>query len=442
MASSEQRDENISYLSRRYFVIIFTTALVVRIVCMVFLHSWDIPSRWDFGWEIGKLGRSLAEGHGFTFYGDAPTAKFPPIYPLLVGGSFAIFGAYSKAAAVILFLFQSICAAFTAIFLAVLGNRFLGRKVGITAGIIWAFYPTSILYSVKFIWYSELVVMLVLLLITIASKPKSFLLFYRVACLGGLSGLIVLTDSTMMIYPVLLLLWIMYACKLTLKEWIFNGVIWFIVFAVFVSLWGIRNYLVLGTPGILKSNFGLELFFGNNPYSTGGGIDKERYQALDALDQEESDYYRKQSEHAYYGYLQKKALEWIQHNPFKFLKLSAKRVWFFWGKFPSSGPGPWKRHTWMQLVWYAPVALLALYGIWYCIGRRWDLIPIWLFLLVYPLPFYITHVQLYRYRYPVEPFLVLLAAIPLTIWFTRCWGPIKKETIKNINRLFGCLALA
>ncbi len=393
---------------------------------MVVLQSWEFYDQWQFGWEIGKLGRSLASGLGISFR-NIPSAKFPPVYPLIVGGVFAVFGIYSTASAVILFLLQSIFSAFTAVFLTILGSRFFGRKEGIIAGFIWAFYPTSILYSVKFVWYSELVVMLVLLQIIIASRPKPFQLFTRVACLGGLSGLIVMTDSTMTIYPVLLLLWMMYVSKLTLKKWILSGIIWFIAFGICVSPWGIRNYLVVGSPSILKSNFGLELFLGNNPYSTGGGIDKERYQALDALDQEESDYYRKQSEHAYFGYLQTKAIEWIRLNPVKFLQLTAKRFWFYWGKFPSSGPPPLNNRTWELLILYAPIALFALYGIRYCIRRRWNLVPVWLFLLVYPLPFYITHVQLHRYRYPVEAFLVLLAANPLAICFTRCWSRLRKK---------------
>ena len=79
----------------------------------------------------------------------------------------------------------------------------------------------------------------------------------------------------------------------------------------------------------------------------------------------------------------------------------------------------WSRYSGVQLVWYAPIALLALYGLWHSVRRRWDFTPLWLFLLVYPLPYYVTHVQQYRYRYPVEPFLVLLAAIPVTMCYVR-----------------------
>ena len=388
---------------------------------MIILRSWGFPNEWEFGQEIGHIGKSLADGHGFATM-NVPTAKFTPVYPLLVGGAFVIFGVYSKAAAVILFLFQSIFAAVTAVCLAVLGSRFLGRKEGIMAGFMWAFYPGSIFYSVEAIWYSELAVMLLLVLITIAATTKPVHLSGRVASLGGLSGLLVLTDSSMTIYPALLLLWILYIWEIRFWKWIGLAVICVIAAGVVVSPWGIRNWLVLRTPGILKSNFGLELFFGNNPYSSGGGIDKEREQALAALNQEEHAYQRGQSEYVYFGYLQNKALEWIRRHPLRFLQLTAKRFWYFWGKFPSIGPDRWRRVSRLHLVWYAPLAVLALYGFWYIIPCRRHLAPLWLFLVVYPLPYYITHVQLYRYRYPVEPFIVLLAAVPLTVWVGRCWS--------------------
>lgn len=391
----------------------------MRVLCVVVLRSWRFPDQWSFGYEIGYLGRSLVEGHGFSLMGT-PSAKFPPVYPLLVAAAFATLGIYSIPAAVALLLFQSVCAALTAVCLITVGSRFFGRKEGIIAGLIWAVYPGSVADSVG-IWYSELSIMLVLLLIIIADS-KQFPLALRVVCLGGLSGLLAITDPTMLVYSVLLFLWMLHRCKLT-RGWIRLAVVWTITAGVIASPWAVHNWLVLGTPTVIKPSFGLELFFGNNPHSTGGEIERERQQALAALNQEERAYYEGLSENAYFDYLGKKALDWIRMHPKEFVQLSAKRLWYFWGKFPSSGPEMWYRYHQVQLVWYVPIALLAVYGFWHSIRRRRDFVPIWLFLLVYPIPYYVTHVQQYRYRYAVEPFLVLLAAIPVTIWFVHMEKP-------------------
>jgi hypothetical protein len=271
------------------------------------------------------------------------------------------------------------------------------------------------------VWYSELSIMLVLLFALVAFSVDRLPLLLLVVLLGGLCGLLLVTDSTMMVYCGLVFLWVLYQRKVRLGKAVGLALIWASIVGIVVSPWALRNWLVLDTPGIVKSNFALELFLGNNPYSSGGGVDSERHQAFNALNQEELSYYRELSEYAYYGYLGKEALEWMRTHPLRFVLLCAKRVWHFWGKFPSSGPGVWSSYSWFQLIWYVPTFLLASYGAWCGIRRRWNLAPVWLFLLVYPLPYYLTHVQLYRYRYPVEPFVVLLAALPLAVWLNRFW---------------------
>jgi hypothetical protein len=413
---------------RRYWVVclllIFAAAFIVRIVCMLFLRSWNFSSHsnfishWMFGEELGVIGQALMDGRGFTL-NNLPTAEFPPVYPFLIGGLFYVFGAYSTTTAVILFLFQSTCAAVTAICLTVIGSHLFNKKVGIIAGLAWAFYPSSLYFSVKIIWYSELELMLIFLIIAIATSQKSKSFFPKVAFLGGLSGLLILTDSAMMIYTALLLFWMLVLWKVGPKKLIGLAIIWGLGVGVVLMPWAIRNWMVLGAPEVLKSSFGVNLCLGNNPYSSGGTIDEERKLALAALNQDEYDYYKAQPERVFFGYLQDKAVEWIRMHPKRFVELTVIRFWQFWGKFPSGGPDTWQSRSWLHLVWYTPCAVLALFGLWYAFRRRLQTTPIWLFLLVYPLPYYVTHVQHYRYRYPVEPFLVLLAAISLSIWFER-----------------------
>ncbi len=401
-----------SPLSGKFLVWIFVTALSVRVAFMVMLQSWEFPSEKDFGHEMGYIGQWLANGNGFTLDGNSPTAKFPPFYPLVVAGFFTVFGAYSKAAAVGLLLFQSVCAGVSAVCLAILGNRLLGRTAGLIAGFLWAFYPTSLFYSAIHIWYSELAVMLVLLAITIAVTGKHPPTIRRVAFFGGLSGLIVLVDSTMGLYLPLLLLWMLFAWEVKLSRLVVLVIVWGVTAGVVVSPWMIRNSLVLESPRVVKSNLGEALFTGNNPFSSGENDRTEIKQAFAALDQEELKYYKSQSELVYNGYLRNKALEWIRAHPLRFFHLTAQRISYFWVRIPNLG---WK--SWVHLAYFGPLVFLAVYGLWHGLRRRWHLVPVGLFLVVYPLPYYVTFLRHGRYIYPVEPLVVLLAAIPLAIWF-------------------------
>jgi hypothetical protein len=134
--------------------------------------------------------------------------------------------------------------------------------------------------------------------------------------------------------------------------------------------------------------------------------------------------HREQSEVAYNRYLLSKALERIVKNPILFLAATALRFVQFWLVNPRVGS-----ETFLRLAYFGPFLLLAFYGI-YCIRKRhWQLAPIFLFLLVYPLPFYVIHVDRGRYTYPVEPFVLLLAAAAVAVWYARI---VRRSLTANI----------
>jgi hypothetical protein len=278
------------------------------------------------------------------------------------------------------------------------------------AGWAWVFYPTSIFYSVVRIWYSELAMLLILLVIIIAVTTQYPPSFGRIALLGALSGLTVLTDSTMALYLPFLFLWILVAWRVHSSRLIVSVTVWGVAAGIVASPWMIRNWLVLGSPMLLKANFGMELFIGNVP---GASITDMR-QKFAALQEKDPDSGNGWSEIAYYRYLQNKALEWIQEHPLSFLSLTARRIFHFWLLNPAQG---WESR--LRLIFFSPLIVLALCGVRHAGGRRWQLAPLWLFLLIYPMPYYLAHVNHGRYSYPVEPLVLLLAASFIAIWFTR-----------------------
>ena len=73
---------------------------------MTLAHTYPAFARtedhFQFGWEMGRVGRALATGYGFSdpFDGHTgPTAWNPPLYPLLIGAVFRIFGVYTQLSA-------------------------------------------------------------------------------------------------------------------------------------------------------------------------------------------------------------------------------------------------------------------------------------------------------------------------------------------------------
>src|SRR3954470_19702278 len=79
---------------RHSLFVIFLVALFLRLAVITIGHTYRITPRRDhfqFGWEIGRIARSLAMGHGFSSPTDlpsGPSAWAPPVYPYVLAGIF------------------------------------------------------------------------------------------------------------------------------------------------------------------------------------------------------------------------------------------------------------------------------------------------------------------------------------------------------------------
>src|SRR5437867_10185904 len=74
-------------LKRRPYILMVLAALVIRLAVMGFLYPEQLdPDRdhWRFGYETGRIARSIALGQGFSsplFANTGPTAWMTPVYP-------------------------------------------------------------------------------------------------------------------------------------------------------------------------------------------------------------------------------------------------------------------------------------------------------------------------------------------------------------------------
>src|SRR5882724_10509956 len=95
------------------------TAFLLRLAVIMIGHSYRITPRRDhfqFGWEMGRIARSIALGQGFsspTDFSTGPTAWAPPLYPYLLTGIFKVLGVYSSGSAAVILAINSIFSALT-----------------------------------------------------------------------------------------------------------------------------------------------------------------------------------------------------------------------------------------------------------------------------------------------------------------------------------------
>ena len=88
---------------RHSILFIVFVALLLRLAVITIGHTYRITPRRDhfqFGWEMGRIARSIATGNGFSSPTDlpsGPSAWAPPVYPYILAGVFKLFGVYSRA---------------------------------------------------------------------------------------------------------------------------------------------------------------------------------------------------------------------------------------------------------------------------------------------------------------------------------------------------------
>src|ERR1700759_4768017 len=108
---------------------------------------------------MGRVPRALATGYGFSdpFRGHTgPTAWVGPLFPLLLGGVFKVFGVFSPLSAWVILTFNSLFSALTTITIWEIAARCFNRNVAVWSAWIWALYPAAMQYAVRWVWDTSL----------------------------------------------------------------------------------------------------------------------------------------------------------------------------------------------------------------------------------------------------------------------------------------------
>src|SRR5882672_550560 len=204
-----QVTQDIAAISRQRWwqslIFIVLVALLLRLAVIVAGHTYRITPRRDhfqFGWEMGRLARSIAQGHGFSSPTDLPTgpsAWAPPVYPYILAAVFKRFGIYSNLSAWVILTFNSIFSALTCLTLYLIGEKIYGMTVARAAAWTWALFPYAIYWPVRVIWEMSLSAFLLslafLLTLRMADappRPRAWIAF------GFLWGLLALTNTAVL----------------------------------------------------------------------------------------------------------------------------------------------------------------------------------------------------------------------------------------------------
>ena len=362
------------------------------------------------GYETGRIARALALGLGYSSplkFDTGPTAWITPVYPFLLAGVFKVFGVYSWESFLVISAFDCAFSALTAWVIWEIGRRAFGPACGVTAGWIWALLPSAIFYSVVWVWDTSLsaLMMALIVLATIWLAETK-----RTAAWGGygaLWGVGALVNASLFSTLPVLLGWAAWQLRARAVRWLKPAMVALLVFVVVISPWFVRNYVAFHRLILFRSNFGLELWLGNNPLNP--GVWSWWLHPND--DEVEGRLYARLGEIRYMDLKQREALDWIRAHPGTFVEQSFRRFVNNWTGLDEPAVDLLSRRWSVDAAVSQEVLfpLIGLFGALLAYRRRSVYaFPFAASIFVFPLVYYVTHTSL-RYRHPIDPLLCVLA---------------------------------
>jgi 4-amino-4-deoxy-L-arabinose transferase-like glycosyltransferase len=405
---------------RSFYRSIFFIVLVgflLRLAVITIGHTYRITPRRDhfqFGWEMGRLARSIAQGQGFsspTDLNSGPSAWTAPVYPYVLAGVFKIFGIYTPGSAWVILAFNSVFAALTCWTLYLIADRIYGPGVARVVAWTWAVFPYLIYWPVRVVWEASLTTFLLSLALWLAirmadddvARRRDWIIF------GLLWGLIALTNTAVVVLLPFFLAWLMYQLPRPSRRLSSAGLCLVIVLLC-ITPWTLRNYHVFGRFIFIRDNLPLELHEANNNASSGLWVRNEH----PGNDPASMRRFQELGEIRFMDEKSQQVREFVREHPGKFLLFSIERVWYFWAAPPQTtivaGYDLWvARHVEFLLA-----AVFAFAGLVLTLRHknryRWLLAA---FLFIYPLPYYLVN-PFPRYKAPIEP--VMLMLIVYVLW--------------------------
>jgi hypothetical protein len=452
--------------------VIFWVGFAVRVAWILVGRTYRLPAlmdHFDYGWEVGRIARSLVEGRGYGNPFNGPsgaTAWLSPLYPLLVALGFKLFGVYSKGAAIFVMVCDSAFSAGTAMAVYEIAARCfdargiasrgsVGAPVAMWSAWLWALYPGAMQYAVRWIWEMSLSTFLFTWALVVALRlrgmgedqgpglkplsgeademrglkpspnpegqgrklwsstlnPGPWALNPRSWALnallfGALWGLVGLSNPSLLICLPAVMVWVAWP---ELRRWELSGRV-----VVGAALTCVAFGLVMA-PWVVRNERVLHAFV---PTRSNLGVELydstlERNDVFPwgsampmwAGDPEFREFVR-MGEVPFARMRQREAVVRIRARPGKFVRNAVDRFFFYWDDTPHFTDRLVGEY--LRRAQYAFLSLCGLMGLGLMLRRRVEgagLLAL-CFLLV-PIPYYLVTVQA-RFRHPLEPLIVIL----------------------------------
>lgn len=377
-------------------------ALLLRLTFGVFLLPEEYRSPGGDAKEYDRLAMNLVAGKGLTdgtYY-----SQRMPLYPFFLAAVYAVFGHRT----VFVGILQSVLGALMCVLVYKISQLLFSERIAVLSGFLVSVYFPFIYFSYyggpAFLLSENLLSFFLALFVLYASKivvghetRGAFFL------LGIALGACLLTRSDILFVVLMTPLWILFVSKGSIRERILKGLLVTGITLATLLPWGIRNYLIHGEVVFLSTKSGATFFDGNNLRARGGGVwvhsnPADWPEGFDRLSELEKD-------------------RALFQEGLNFLRSHLNRVpWLVFRKFLVHW-SPWiqgearrREYNWAYLL-LAPFVAAGTFRMMKM--RKWRELSLFLYLFFGSTLAAIIVFGDPRYRYPYEPYWVILAAVGL-----------------------------
>ena len=186
-----------------------------------------------------------------------------------------------------------------------------------------------------------------------------------------------------------------------------------VIYVVLMTPWWIHNYQRYGEFVRLSMGLGTMLYNTNNPFITEGGrvyardIDeKHGFAGMGGIERSKA--------------MRTKAVAFIRENPGRFIELAGTRFLRFWRLWPYTERYKTPLTIAASVLSYVPILALALWFLARRLARDWRRLSPILIFTAFLTVVHMVVVASIRFRIPIEPFLIVLAAAQAA-HLTRHW---------------------
>lgn len=259
------------------YIIIFFVSLIFGFSVLIFRNYYEkntgeIKSHWnishlDEGDSKNFFDRAIALSSGKHYYSgceNAPVVAFfrPPLYPVFLALTFAVFGVSLKAVIIIQIIIASFIVLLISIISKILFNDFVSLISGILATLYYPMWNNAMIINSELL--SMFFGLLALFFICKYYYSQDKLLLNLLTC-GILVGLASLTRGQFFFYSLLLVLFIFKISENNFLKNVKLASVWLTFVLIPIIIWSLYAYLSAGIFIFISSQGALSIWWGWSP---------------------------------------------------------------------------------------------------------------------------------------------------------------------------------